>query len=166
MRAAPLVALQAAGAPADPILRLAAMLDGDPTAFAERLKLSNEDRDRLVRLRATPTPDATADDAALRRLLADHRRADLIDRVWLSGGDAALRRRLETLEQPVFPLEGRDVVALGVAPGKAVGELLRAVRGWWLAGGCVADRDACLAELSRQACATAVITQNASKEVT
>ena len=165
LRAAPLDALQAAGAPADPILRLAAMLTGDPAAFAERLKLSNDDRDRLIRLRATPTPEATADDAALRRLLADHSRADLIDRLWLSGGAAALRQRLETLEQPVFPLEGRDVVAIGVAPGKAVGALLRAVREWWLEGGCVASRDACLAELSRQACATAAITQNAGKEV-
>jgi len=165
LRAEPLVPLQASGAPADPILRLAAMLDGDPASFAERLKLSNEDRDRLVRLRATPVVPPDADDATLRRLLADYRRADLIDRVWLSGGDATLRQRLKTLEQPVFPLEGRDVVALGVAPGKAVGALLRAVRGWWLEGGCVADRDACLAELNRQACATAAITQNASKEV-
>ena len=45
-----------AGLPADPVLRLAAMLTGDPLALAARLKMSNEDRERLVRLLATPSP--------------------------------------------------------------------------------------------------------------
>jgi poly(A) polymerase len=40
-------------------------------------------------------------------------------------------------------------VALGVAPGPRVGTLLEQVRAWWLAGGCVADRAACLGELVR-----------------
>jgi poly(A) polymerase len=137
-----------AGLPADPILRLAAMLTGDPLALATRLKLSNEDRDRLVRLMATP--HVTGPDAALRRLLADYAPADLIDRTWLDG-DADARRRLTGMARPVFPLEGRDVVALGIPSGPAVGALLRATRQWWLDGGCVADRDACLAELARTA---------------
>jgi hypothetical protein len=51
----------------------------------------------------------------------------------------------------VFPLEGRDVVALGVPPGPRVGALLRQVRAWWLAGGCLADAAACRAELARLA---------------
>ena len=147
-----LAALVAAGAPADPILRIAAMLAGDPTMFAERLKLPNEARDRLVRLTSLPTPRALDDDAALRRLLVDHARADLIDRTWLAGESPELRLRLTALPQPVFPLEGRDILALGIAPGPHVGALLRDVRGWWLAGGAIADRDACVAELRRRAC--------------
>jgi hypothetical protein len=55
------------------------------------------------------------------------------------------------MQRPVFPLEGRDVVALGVPAGPTVGALLRDVRTWWLAGGCIADRAACLAELARLA---------------
>ncbi|HQT80239.1 MAG TPA: CCA tRNA nucleotidyltransferase [Rhodopila sp.] len=141
--------------PADPVLRLAALLTGDPLSLAARLKLSNDDRDRLVRLRATPSPRATDDDNALRRLLADHHRADLIGRTWLDDGPGAalLRERLHALPRPVFPLEGRDVVGLGVAPGPAVGNLLRAVRQWWLDGGCTATRNDCRAELVRRACA-------------
>jgi poly(A) polymerase len=134
--------------PADPVLRLAAMLTGDPMVLATRLKMSNEDRDRLVRLIATPQPAGS--DAALRRLLADHAPADLIDRAWLDG-DADVRLRLTKMPRPVFPLEGRHVVALGVPAGPAVGALLRDVRQWWLDGGCVADRAACLAELARTA---------------
>ncbi|HEX2940261.1 MAG TPA: CCA tRNA nucleotidyltransferase [Rhodopila sp.] len=141
--------------PADPILRLAALLTNPPLPLAERLKLSNDDRDRLVRLRTTPSPRATDDDNALRRLLADHHRADLIGRSWLDdgAGAAVLRDRLHALPRPVFPLEGRDVLGLGVAPGPAVGALLRAVRQWWLDGGCTADRNQCHAELVRRACA-------------
>ncbi|WP_428536701.1 CCA tRNA nucleotidyltransferase [Rhodopila sp.] len=136
-----------AGLPADAILRLAAMLTGDPSTLATRLKLSNEDRDRLIRLLATPR--ISGSDAALRRLLADHRPDDLVDRTWLDG-DADARRRLSAMARPVFALEGRDVVALGVASGPAVGALLREVRQWWLGGGCSADRAACGAELARR----------------
>jgi poly(A) polymerase len=137
-----------AGLPADPVLRLAAMLTGDPLALAIRLKLSNEDRDRLGRLVAAPHVPGSEGD--LRRLLADFEPADLIDRTWLDG-DAEGRRRLSGMPRPVFPLEGRDVVALGVPAGPAVGALLRDVRQWWLAGDCVADRAGCLAELARTA---------------
>jgi poly(A) polymerase len=134
--------------PADPILRLAAMLTGDALALATRLKMSNEDRDRLLRLQATPAVVGT--DAALRRLLAEHERADLIDRTWLDS-DPYARRRLSGLARPAFPLEGRHALALGVTPGPAVGTLLRAVRQWWLDGGCLADQTACLVELARLA---------------
>lgn len=132
--------------PPDPLLRLAAMLTGDPMTLAARLKLSNEDRDRLIRLLATPP--VTGSDDALRRLLADHAPADLIDRTWLDA-DPDARRRLSGMPRPVFSLEGRDVVALGVAAGPAVGTLLREIRQWWLDGGCIADRAACLRELAR-----------------
>jgi poly(A) polymerase len=162
---APLAALAARGAPADPILRLAAMLTGDPVSFADRMKLSNEDRDRLVRVRTIPEPLPASDDLALLRLLADHRRGDLIDRAWLNAAPDVLRQRLAELPQPVFPLEGKDVVALGIAPGPRVGTLLRAVRDWWLDGGTVADRLDCLAELGRQACTAPPVVQNVTKEV-
>jgi poly(A) polymerase len=137
-----------AGLPADPVLRLAAMLTGDPLALGLRLKMSNEDRERLVRL--TATPSASGSDADLRRLLADHLPADLIDRTWLDG-DTDTRRRLSRMTRPVFPLEGRDVVALGVPVGPGIGALLRDVRQWWLDGGCMADRAACRTELERLA---------------
>jgi poly(A) polymerase/tRNA nucleotidyltransferase (CCA-adding enzyme) len=144
----------AAGAPADPVLRLAALLTGDPEALAARLRLANAERDRLVALRDAPAAVPDANDATLRRLLAETEPGVLLDRTWLDGDGGpewgALRARLGEMPQPVFPLEGRDVLALGVAPGPAVGALLRAVRAWWLEGGCVADAAACRAELARR----------------
>ena len=86
-------------------------------------------------------------------MLADTPAEILVGRAWLAGDGgeawAALRARLAATPPPVFPLEGRDVLALGLAPGPRVGELLRQVRAWWLKGGCVADGAACRAELAR-----------------
>jgi poly(A) polymerase/tRNA nucleotidyltransferase (CCA-adding enzyme) len=140
-----------AGAPHDPLLRLAALLTGDAMAVAVRLKLSTAERERLVALRGMPVPRPDMDDDALRRLLADTDAATLIGRSWLAGdtgqGWADLRRRLTGMVRPVFPLEGRDALALGLPAGPLVGKLLRAVRAWWLDGGCRADAEACRTEL-------------------
>jgi poly(A) polymerase/tRNA nucleotidyltransferase (CCA-adding enzyme) len=140
-----------AGAPADPLLRLSALLTGDAHAPATRLRLSGWERDRLLALRGGPVPRPESDDAALRRLLADEDQPMLTDRTWLSGGNASgwaeLRRRLAALPRPVFPVEGRDVLALGEPEGPRVGALLREVRQWWLDGGCTASRAECLVEL-------------------
>jgi poly(A) polymerase/tRNA nucleotidyltransferase (CCA-adding enzyme) len=149
-----LARLFAARAPADPLLRLAALLTGDPEALADRLRFSTAERNRLTALRAGPVPQPGDDDAALRRALADETGEMLIARSWLAGGGAsewaALRARLAPLPRPEFPLEGRDVLALGVAEGPRVGALLREVRRWWLDGGCVATPDACRDELARR----------------
>ncbi len=145
----------AAGAPADPVLRLAALLTGDPAEFASRLRLSTAERDRLTALRNAPLAHPDADDAVLRRLMAEADPGVVLDRTWLDGASGpewtALRARLASMPRPVFPLEGRDVLALGLPPGPHVGALLRAVRQWWLDGGCGADAVACRAELARRA---------------
>jgi poly(A) polymerase len=149
-----LARLVASGAPADPLLRLAALLTGDALALADRLRFSTAARDRLTALRTGPAPRPGDDDAALRRMLADEDTGVLIDRCWLAGGAApewaTLRARLTALPRPVFPLEGRDVLALGEAEGPRVGTLLREVRQWWLDGGCTATPDACRVELARR----------------
>ncbi len=187
LNAAGLTRLIHAGAPADPILRLAALLPAQPppplagggwgrgshdtrrpdepaltaagviptsaAKAAERLRLSKEEQERLLALTSGPVPGPRDDDAALRRLLADHDKQTLIGRTWIEGGAGSgwqdLRARLEATPVPVFPLLGRDVLALGLSPGPLVGRFLEQVRTWWLAGGCAASRTECLAELSR-----------------
>ena len=142
-----------ADGPPDPLLRLAALVPGAGLDLAARLRMSVAERDRLLAL-AGPPPEPGMDDDALRRLLADAPPGALPGRAWLAGNAGptwdALRARLAALPRPVFPLEGRDALALGVPPGPAVGELLRAVRAWWLDGGCRANAAACRAELARR----------------
>jgi len=73
----------------------------------------------------------------------------LVDRSWLYGGAGpgweSLQARLLGLDRPIFPLQGRDLAALGIPPGPRMGVLLRVAQDWWLAGGCVADAEACRA---------------------
>ena len=141
-----LLALLAGGAPPDPLLRLAALLDGDAGTLAGRLRLSTEERNRLLALRGQGV-DPDADDAALRRALADTPAEALVGRAWLAGRED-LAARLRAMPAPRFPLRGRDLQ--GMADGPAVGVALRALRGWWLAGGCVAGAPELLAELARR----------------
>ena len=147
-----LAALIQAGGPADAILRLAAMLDGEPGALSRRLKLSGAERDRLAALLSGPVPQPGAPETNLRRLLADESAPILIGRSWLAHpDDEDLRRRLALLPTPVFPLEGRHALAAGWQPGPALGEALRRVRARWLDGGCDATLEQCLAWLGEPA---------------
>ena len=135
--------------PPDPLLRLAALLEGGAglEAMAARLRLSGAERERLGALLG-PAPPEAATEADLRRALADTPGAVLDARIRLAAGTPALRRRLAAVAAPVFPLQGRDLVAAGVPPGPAVGAMLRDLRTLWWRGGCVADRAALLAELA------------------
>lgn len=80
-------------------------------------------------------------------------RAQSGERETTGGPDAnawtTLRGRLSRLRAPEFPLAGRDIVALGVAPGAEVGRILAETGQWWRMGGCLADRGECLAWASR-----------------
>ena len=144
--------LVGAGAPADALLRLVALQPG--AGFAARLRLSRAEVATVGGLLG-PAPDPGWSDDDLRRALAVTSAAAWVGRSWLAGGDGegsgALRARIGAMAEPRFPLAGRDAVKLGVPAGPKVGALLAAVRAWWMAGGCVADRAACRAELARLA---------------
>jgi poly(A) polymerase len=148
---AALARMVAIGAPADPLLRVAALFAGDIDDLSGRLKLATAERDRLFAMRLGPVPSARDDDAALLRYLADEPVSVLQDRLWLTGLPSRdMHDRIEALPKPVFTLEGRDALSLGAAPGPHVGAALRAVRSWWKDGGCVADNDALLQRLSAE----------------
>lgn len=150
-----LEALLVLQAPADAVLRLAALANGPAGAIAKRLKLSNADAVRLASLHLGQRFDPTQDDDALRRLLVDEAVVPLVDRSWLMQSQdptspaawERLRRRLAETPRPLLPLSGADALAAGLPAGPAIGEALRAVTDWWRAGGCVADHAACAARL-------------------
>lgn len=153
--AAPLDALTAAAAPADPVLRLAALMGEVKAAdaAARRLKLSNAERRRLIALLDGDVPKPEADDTALRQALAENTPEILIGRSFLRHAPGAManafRARVAATAVPVFPLQGRDGVALGLKPGPALGQALRDVRAWWLGRGCLDGPEACRTELAR-----------------
>lgn len=160
-----------AGAPADAVLRLAGLASEDKGDLARRLKLSKAEAAFLKGVSSPPVPQPHMTDADLRRLLAQEPPEVLLGRTWLEQADRAeggqvagakaaeknassadwlvLRARLSAMTPPVFPLAGRDVLAAGHPPGPQVGAVLEQVRAWWLADGCTAPAEACLAFLKK-----------------
>jgi len=130
---------------ADWIRRLAAMLD-DGTAAAERLRLSNADRHRLIRLTGPNPIDPGAGTRAQRVML--YRLGQPLYRDFaLLGGAQHLLTIAEGWQNPTLPVGGGDVTAFGIPAGPRVGALLRQVEAWWIEGDFQADRAACLDRL-------------------
>ena len=142
----------------DPLLRLAALVEVDgegANALGRRLRFSNRQRDRLYGL-APPYPlDPQGGEReqkhALYRL-GGKRFRDLA--LLLAAAEKLDEKRLAELlalerrwAPPRFPLAGRDVRALGLPPGRRIGELLAAVKAWWEEGDFAADRARCLLRL-------------------
>ncbi len=135
------------------LLRTAADAEAAVSTLVRRLKPSRADAARLARLVAvTPVDLAGADDADLRRrLYRDGADAVLAAHLFATEAPAdAFAARLAALGTPKLPVRGRDLVARGLQPGPDVGAQLALIERWWLDGGCVADRRACLAELDRR----------------
>jgi poly(A) polymerase len=146
--------------PPDPTRRLAAVLVGDRAdalRVAETLRLSNVERDRLAALNEPPMAlSAICDRTTLRQALYRVGDAALYrDLVLLAAANApgpldlaAVRAALavaEDLPSLRLPIAGRDLLALGVERGPALGALLKRVEAWWIAGDFRANRAACLA---------------------
>jgi poly(A) polymerase len=146
----------------DPLRRLAALVAVDAegaAGLAERLRLSNAWRDRLAGL-APPWPvDPAAGVKAQRRALyrlGTERTRNLALLIAAQGGMAETRLTellalAASWKPPAFPLAGRDVTALGIPPGRRVGQLLGELRAWWEADDFAADRAACLQKLEELA---------------
>lgn len=162
---APLAALTAIEAKLedpDPLRRLAVLLGDAGTdtvgKVAKRLKLSNAERDRLTAL-AGETQDLSDDAMAWRRALYTSGTALFRDRVllaWAANPQADTKKE-ETYREmlaeahgwtpPCLPVTGNDVLALGMEPGEAVGDLLARLEDWWITEDFTPGREDCLAKL-------------------
>jgi len=166
-RLAALTELEAELGEPDPLRRLAAMLDADAAeaeAVALRLKLSNQQRERLTAMvGGLPGFAPEADARARRRWFYVHGAGlyrDLLLLHWAAVRAAAgaagaidaahYRDGLEAAaawHQPRLPVKGADAMAMGVPHGPRVGELVDAVEQWWIGGDFQATRQDCLDRL-------------------
>jgi poly(A) polymerase len=146
-RVARLAAIEAAlGEAPDPLTRLAALAvvqPGDAAFLAEQLKLSNAEASKLgVAATGDPGIDPASAETAARATLYKlgpeaFRRATRL--AWARSGTSpnAPDWRARTLlpdrwKAPTMPFSGSDVLALGIAPGPAVGNVLQAFERWWI----------------------------------
>ncbi|MDR3450753.1 MAG: CCA tRNA nucleotidyltransferase [Alphaproteobacteria bacterium] len=138
----------------DGLARLASLLpENAATAekIAARLKLSNRDGDRLAALAILPEQlRKNAGAQGLRRILYAHGAENVQAALFLNEGDiGAALTVIEAWENPLFPIKGEDIVASGIPAGPRIGEILRAVEEWWIAGDFRSSRAACLAHAAQ-----------------
>jgi poly(A) polymerase len=131
----------------DPLLRLAAIFASDQAsaeALNEKLRLSNDQHDRLLDITSTMEPlepNLTVRD--VRRLLYRLGQRRFRDRVMLAWANdsqqsntiawRALLAIADAWVRPRFPLTGRDVMGAGIPEGPLVGKVLSQIEDWWVA---------------------------------
>jgi len=146
---------------AEPALRLAALtvhVREDTERLAKALRLSNAERAVLNAFadvcETQPTLPAATGLRSLLYRLGDARYRRRILSMWAISGAApedpsfVAAIGLPALwTAPKFPLSGQDVIALGVKPGPALGDVLSEVEEAWIAGDFEEDREGLLTKL-------------------
>jgi poly(A) polymerase len=147
----------------DPELRLAAMIPQEVKTAelaAERLRLSNAQRDRLTAaVGLEPRIMAWMSPRQMRRAVYRLGRPTFFDRAKLAWAGTpnrkaaepqwrALLALAESWEKPEFPVGGEDVKAAGVPAGPLVGQALREVEDWWIDEDFPAGRDVVMQRLN------------------
>jgi poly(A) polymerase len=132
------------GEPAEPLRRLAALLATDATqVIADRLRLSNAEAERLVDIAGMESPPRQ-DPAGMRAEIYRYGLMRYVDRILLVAAElmrsgepathlAPVLDAARSFAMPKMPIAGRDLVALGVPKGPAVGKLLRDAEAHWIA---------------------------------
>ena len=154
------------------LLRLAAIIphtEERAWSVAERWKLSNAERDRLIDWAGAPevkpeTPEGTfakllyrskahAVEDRVRLALASARAKADANPEWLEAvaNYARLVRFAEGWKKPKFPLAGADLIAAGFETGPEMGAALRALEENWIDSGFTLSREALLDEVKELA---------------
>jgi poly(A) polymerase len=142
--------------PDDAILRLL-VLAKQPEALQDRLRLSNADAERLVRMIGLPDVSPALLDAERRRILYQLGKARWRDAVQLSRARSRSNKgdwqgMLDLAEQwpaPTFPLKGSDLITAGMTSGPRLGQVLTALEDWWVASDFTSSKQELLGRLSR-----------------
>ncbi len=142
--------------PADGVLRLALLIEDIPK-MKLHLRLSNAEVDRIERIYSAPSlsPALRADEQRriLYRLGAGvwrdsiqidwaKSRASMQDRAW-----DKLLKLADRWSPPKFPVNGKDIIARGIAPGPQMGQILQELEDWWIATDFQATRDELLSQI-------------------
>jgi tRNA nucleotidyltransferase/poly(A) polymerase len=142
--------------PPDPVLRLA-VLARDPLAMKDRWRLSNLEARRLedIVCLTPPRPGLRPhEQRVILHQMGPQAWRDLVRIGWARSGAAADDPAWQDLlglpdrwQAPEFPVSGRDLLALGMAPGPGIGEALRRLEDWWMASDFVPGRQELLDRL-------------------
>jgi poly(A) polymerase len=148
---------EAVSTAADYVTLLAGALPPSSGELTDLLKLSNADARALSSLQEAMPPTPALRDNERKVVLYQTgvetwRRTVLL--AWANAramddeGWQALYRLPDEWDIPKLPVTGADLLAEGLEAGPKVGETLRTLEDWWIAGGFVATRDELLGRVS------------------
>ena len=147
----------------DPLRRLYALRlpdEAQVATLAGHLRLSKTQKQRLSGMARRPEnlmPEIN--DKGLRRILYETGAQTVLDQTFVnqmlavpaSSGAVAdwngLRSRVQDWQPRPLPVQGQDVLDLGVPPGPDVGVIVRQLEQWWIESDFRPDRSACLEQL-------------------
>jgi len=142
--------------PADGELRLCVLIDPHQAPL-DRLRLSNEQRDRILTVPTDESLSPGLRDAERKIVLyqmGKDRFRDAVRCRWALSDDAIddtgwldLLRLPDNWPVPVFPVKGGDLIKLGINSGPELGDKLQALEDWWMAAGFPDDRNEILSQL-------------------
>jgi poly(A) polymerase len=130
--------------------RLALILDRQaPEAIQRRWRLANADIEAALAIRAASALLAQfrINEAVYRfgRHLGVAIDVAAVNAGWGEAGKLAITEQAQAVEPPKFPVDGRDLLALGMVPGPDFGRLLERLEQQWVESGFTLDRSALLA---------------------
>ncbi|MBG1230954.1 CCA tRNA nucleotidyltransferase [Aestuariivirga litoralis] len=134
----------------DPVLRLFAIASA-PSTLKEKLRLSNDEAQRIEGLMASPElkSDFTAKEARAKLYeMGVQAWRDAVQLSWAKGragkADKAWSKLLKLPDDwpvPSLPISGKDLLAKGFGPGPDLGQVLKQAEAHWVASDFKATRD-------------------------
>lgn len=136
--------------------RLAALWEGQPASKASQaLRLSKAESALFADLVSGIFPAGSPlSSFALRQSLYEHGAETIQEAFFLYASqtrqvEPKLWQEVLEWKNPVFPLQGKDLISLGYKAGPALGEILGQIEHWWRMRDFVPSREECIKELEK-----------------
>jgi len=128
----------------DAIISLARIVDND--SIAKTWKLSKDEHTTLLTL--VKNKDKTLTQKSAADLLVDGKNKDIISKLAELQDNKELVKYIQTFQMPTFPINGNDLMVLGISRGPEMGQVLQSLKTKWKQSNFTATKDELLSNVT------------------
>ena len=128
----------------DAIISLARIVDND--SIAKTWKLSKDEHTTLLTL--VKNKDKTLTQKSAEDLLVDGKNKDIISKLAELQDNKELVKYIQTFQMPTFPINGNDLMVLGISRGPEMGQVLQSLKTKWKQSNFTATKDELLSNVT------------------
>jgi len=128
----------------DAIISLARIVDND--SIAKTWKLSKDEHTTLLTL--VKNKDKTLTQKSAEDLLVDGKNKDILSKLAELQGNKELVKYIQTFQMPTFPINGNDLMVLGISRGPEMGQVLQSLKTKWKQSNFTATKDELLSNVT------------------